>query len=200
MTNVRSYTDKQLLDRASKVEGFRGFPIGIFAIGVRSSEDEPDRFDDKMYIFQNAGGTIHFLKVIPITTNSGTYGLLNFRKWNRKGTAVLCADMWHNDMWQEGKHKGRMRAWVQVGDCTYTRDNNLNKKSEEYGKRYVGKIGINFHTVSYKIVDKILERIGLWGVGCQVCPDVKKYYETLDLKPKWQQRISYCLLNEFDPC
>ena len=78
MSNVRNYTDKQLIGRMKRTNGFLYIPKGIHIIAVRSDEDEPDKYDDKLYLFKGE----KCISVMSCTTNSGKYGLLNFFKWN----------------------------------------------------------------------------------------------------------------------
>jgi len=49
---VRAYTDKELLQRVKELDSFKDIPSGYWLLGVRSSEDEPNRFDDKIYLFK----------------------------------------------------------------------------------------------------------------------------------------------------
>ena len=52
MTNVRSYTDKELLDKIKTVDGYTHTPTNYYMIFVRSNEDAPNKFDDKVYLFK----------------------------------------------------------------------------------------------------------------------------------------------------
>ena len=126
MTNVRAYTDKELLDKIKTVDGYTHTPKGYYMIFVRSNEDAANKFDDKVYLFKGH----KFIDVTSCTTNSGTYGLLNFSKWNKKGTALLKSNQAYYNCWKQGWHKKRMRAWVQTaGRVIVSRDNNKNLKS-----------------------------------------------------------------------
>jgi len=192
-----TYTTQQLLDRAKSLKSFLGLPFGYWLLGVRSKDDEPDAFDDKMYLFKGN----QFIMVTTCTTNPGKYGLLNFKEYNSQGCAVVKADEWYQDLWANGMHKGKMKALVQVSDVLYYRDNDMDLKSEEIGKVYKGIIGINFHTATYESNPTILAKfiawlIGKWAVGCQVCNVAAAYYKIIGLV-KLQRRVSYCLLNEF---
>lgn len=196
-TNIGSYTDKQLLERAKSLKSFNGFPSGYWLLGVRSKEDESDTFDDKMYLFKG----LQFIMVTSCTTNPGKYGLLNFKDYNSQGCAVVKDDEWYQDLWANGMHKGKMKALVQVADILYYRDIDMDLKSEEIGTVYKGIIGINFHTATYETKANILAKfiawlIGKWAVGCQVCNIAADYYKIIDMV-KFQRRVSYCLLNEF---
>lgn len=191
---VKNYTDEQLLAKAKSLKSFKNIPKDYWLIGVRSTQDQHDLFDDKFYLFRGE----KFIKATTGTTNSGDYGLKNFEKYNSQGVAHMKADKWHYNLWKNGMHKKKMRALVQATPCEYYRDGNKNNKSEEIGNIHKGIIGLNFHTVTYleKLKNLILGRIGQWSVGCQVANNVKDYYEIID-HVALQKKISYCLLNEF---
>ena len=194
MTNVRGYTDKELLDRVKKIEGFKRIPKNYWLLGVASNENQADVYDDKFYLYH--GQT--FIKVVSGTVNTGTYGLLNFKKWNKKGTFVIKQDQWIYDFWKTNHmHKGKMKSFGQVKACEGYRDDNGNNIAEEGGKIIKGIFGINFHTVSYKMAEIVKKFIGGWSVGCQVVNDTKKYYEIIDLVSGNQSTISYCIIKEF---
>lgn len=190
---VKSYTDKQLLDRVKSLDNYIDIPSEYWILGVRSSADLPDEFDDKFYLFKGE----KFIMVTSGTTHSGTYGLLNFKLWNRKGVFVAKSDFWHYSVWKHGLHKGKMKCLVQAKDFVGYRDGDKDLKNEEIGEEVKGMFGINFHTVSYnKFVNFILKLIGRWGTACQVANNVEKYYDILDYL-EGQSRVSYCLIKEF---
>ena len=191
---MRNFEINELLQKAKKADGYIGIPDGVWILGIRSNTDIHDAFDDKFYLFKGEC----YLMNLTGTTNSGTYGLLNFHLWNKNGTAVLKTNQWSYDCWKEGLHKGKMRALVQVGKMYYYRDNDKDSKNEELGKLLYDKgMGINYHTVSYdKKKNFIGKLIGQWSVGCQCPNNVEDYYKSLDLIPKGQL-VSYCLIKEF---
>ncbi len=195
MSNVRSYTDKELLERAKSVLGFKEFPKEYFIIGVRSKEDEENVYDDKFYLFDKDQ---KFLEVTTGTTNPGTPGLKGgFLKYNKQGSAVVKADKWYYKVWKYGLHNGKMPSLVQVGPISVYRDGNKNGKSEEIGNPTDGLYGINFHSNSYdpKTTSK-KTFIGEWSMGCQVVNDKQVHLKWISLL-KGQSSVSYCLLNEF---
>ena len=192
-TNVKAYSDKQLLDRVKKLESFQGIPHDYWILGVQSKEDEYNRFDDKFYLFK---GT-EFSGLAYGTTNAGTTGLKNYNRYNKKGCAVIKTNEWYYGLWRYGLHRGKMAALRQIRPIKYYRDWNKNNKVEEMGKMYEGIIGINFHTVLYqKNMSFWRKLIGGWSVGCQVVNHVGKYYRILN-KVKKQKNVSYCLIKEF---
>ncbi len=84
MSNVRSYTDTELLERVFDLDTFKGFPDNYWQIWVRSNEDAFNKFDDKVYLFRGK----KFVSVNKCTTNAGKTGLLNFDKNNKLGGGV----------------------------------------------------------------------------------------------------------------
>lgn len=205
-TNVRKYTDKQLLDRVKSLDSFVKIPKKRWIIGVRSNEDATNVYDDKFYEYE---GT-KFIRVLTGTTNAGE-GILRggFKRYNKKGTAILKADEWYYNVWKWGYHRGRMTALRQRGASVLVyRDGNMNGKAEEIGELTRGWYGINYHTNTYNFDPRNLKVvqwfIGNWSAGCQVINDrVKyleqmKYYRDAYIKGK-QEYVTYCLLNEFDP-
>lgn len=193
MSNVRSYTSEQLLNKVKSLPSFKAFPQGYWILGVRSNEDEPNKFDDKFYIFRAE----EFIKVTSGTTNPGTPILQGgYLKYNKVGAAVVKADEVYYDVWKFGLHQGKMPALKQVGNFIVYRDGDKDGKSEEIGAPITGSgYGINFHTCSY--LEKVIgENIGSWSAGCQVVNNTEQYYMIINLI-KNQNRITYCLLNEF---
>ena len=108
-SNVKKYTDQQLLDRVSSLDTFKGFPANYWMIGVQSNEDAFNKFDDKFYLFK---GT-EFIMVTTGTTNAGAKGLQGFDSFGLPGTAVWKTDIIYYDLFKRGLHKGKMDAYRQ---------------------------------------------------------------------------------------
>lgn len=200
MTNVRNYTDKQLLDRMKSLPSFKYLPTGMHIIAVRSEEDAPDRYDDKLYLFD----CDVCISVMSCTTNSGVYGLKNFSKWNRKGTAVVKSDEVYYDVFEKSDgvkvrhHNGKVDCLRQVGTMKYYRDNNIDDKIDEKGNIYEGNYSTNVHPNSYKYTRGILSwLIGRWGTGCLVVNDLTKYFNVLLKRIPFKKKVTYTLLKEF---
>lgn len=157
-TNIGAYTDKQLIEKVEGLESFKGWKKGVTDIWLRSSEDEFNKFDDKCYTFEciKDGEKPVFKMVCSGTTNAGSQGLLNFEKYNKLGCAVACTGIIVYDSHIYGLHgKTKYPAYIQsmtVG-FPYTRDNNRNKKAENYGKVYTDRIGMNCHKAGEATVD-----------------------------------------------
>ena len=193
---VRSYTDKELLNKVQEIKNFKGIPTDYWLLGVRSNEDITDIFDDKIYIYK---GT-EFIKVLRATTNPGKVILQGgFKKYNKDGAAVLKSDYWHYDCWMFGLHIGKMEALRQCNNMPYYRDGDEDGKSEEIGKLYTGIVGLNFHGSTYhKNKDIKRSSVGYWSAGCQVCADNLDYRDVIKkFKESYQNRFTYCLINEF---
>ena len=206
MSNVRSYTDKQLLDRVKSLPSFKSIPVGRWIIGVRSQEDAFDAYDDKFYEFEGE----KFIRVVKGTTNAGGKIIKGgFKSYTSKGVAVLKSDEWYYNVWQYGLHRGRMPALLQRGaEVKIYRDGDMDNKTEEEGEIYRGYFGINYHSNTYdfslKNLNIVKAIIGGWSAGCQVINERSKYIDQMEWYKKayeagHQTFVSYVLLKEFDP-
>ena len=203
-TRVKSYTDKQLLERVKGLPNFRKIPKQRWIIGVRSNEDTYDTYDDKFYEFEGE----KFIRVLSGTTNAGS-GFIRgaFLKYNKKGVAVLKADEWFYNVWSYGLHRGRMPALLQRGTRVKVyRDGNKDKKTEELGEFEKGWFGINYHTNTYNFspanIKVVKWLIGHWSAGCQVINNRSEYKKQIGYYKKAHEEgtqimVSFCLLNEF---
>lgn len=193
-TNVRGYRDEELLDRVKSLPSFKYIPKDYWIIGVRSNEDAYDVFDDKFYIFK--GET--FVDVMTGTTNTGGYGLKQYRKWSNKGVAQIKSNEIYYDVWTRGKHRGKVEALKQTGAFKVIRDNNMNKRSGDISEWTWEKWkGLNFHPNTYNLAQTVKRWfIGKWSIGCQVVNDIPKYVSFIkNTRP--QSKFTYCLLDEF---
>jgi hypothetical protein len=190
---VRDYTDKQLLEKVKSLSSFTKIPSGYWLLGVRSQDDLPNRFDDKIYLFKGE----EFVLVTSATTNPGTPTLRQFEKINKDGAAVLKADEWYYNVWKYGKHQGKVEALLQLGNkVTVYRDTDKDDKSEEQGKLQTGYFGINFHPNTYDLSKGSGTNVGWWSAGCQVVNNIPNYKLMIGLL-KREKLVSYCLINEF---
>jgi hypothetical protein len=190
---VRPYTDKQLLEKVKSLSSFTKIPDGYWLLGVRSLDDLPNRFDDKIYLFKGE----EFVLVTSATTNAGTPTLRQFEKVNKDGAAILKAEEWYYNVWKYGKHNGKVEALLQLGNkVTVYRDTDKDDKSEEQGKLQTGYFGINFHPNTYDLSKPSGTNIGWWSAGCQVVNNVSNYKLMIGLL-KREKLVTYCLINEF---
>jgi hypothetical protein len=190
---VRPYTDSRLLERVKSLSSFTKIPSGYWLLGVRSQDDLPNRFDDKIYLFKGE----EFVLVTSATTNAGTSTLRQFEKVNKDGAAILKADEWYYNVWKYGKHQGKVEGLLQLGNKVKVwRDTDKDDKSEEQGKLQEGYFGINFHPNTYDLSKPSGTTIGWWSAGCQVVNNVSNYKLMIQLL-KREKLVSYCLINEF---
>jgi hypothetical protein len=199
-SNVRSYQTKELLDKMKSLPSFKGMPQGHHVIVVRSNENQPDAFDDKLYLFKAET----FIDVMPCTSNSGTYGLKNFIKFNNKGTAVIKFDEIYYDAFMKSDnkaikhHNGKMQCLRQIAPLKYYRDNDGDDKAEEIGNVVEGIYGTNVHANSYTTKKGIISwLVGQWSVGCTVINDLTKYYDVLLANVQLGEKVTYTGLKEF---
>lgn len=201
---VRKYKDKELLDRVKEVEGFKEYPKGRWILGVRSRDDETNKFDDKFYCYE---GT-KFIDVVTGTTNPGVSILKNgFKRYNKAGAAIVKADQWYYKVWSFGMHRGKQPGLLQIGNkITVYRDGDGDGKSEELGEPTSGYYGINYHTNTYDFSTKNLkltkQYIYDWSAGCQVVNQREAYLTQMEWYKKakkdgTQKFVTYCLINEF---
>lgn len=198
MSNVRNYTTKQILDKVKSLSSFVHIPSGVWLVAIRSNENEPNAFDDKIYQFRGE----KFIQVTTCTCDPGSTGLIDWKKYQRDGIAVVKSEEWYYDLWQYGMHKGKTPALRQVNKIKYYRDNNGNSKAESIGKLYNGIIGINFHSVTYVNSPEARKKIkgvkvGTWSLGCIVADKVSEY--DIMLNRMLEGKISFCLIDEFEP-
>jgi hypothetical protein len=190
---VRQYTDKQLLARVKELDSFKNIPAGYWLLGVRSLDDIPNTFDDKIYMFKGE----EFVLVTSATTNPGTNTLRQFEKVNKDGAAVLKADQWYYNVWKYGKHNGKVEALLQLGNKVQVyRDTDRDSKSEEQGALQSGYFGINFHPNTYDLSKGSGTNIGWWSAGCQVVNNIPNYKTMIKLL-KNEKFVTYCLVDEF---
>jgi len=182
MTNVKSYTDKQLLDRVAQLPSFKGYPETFWLLFVRSNEDETDKFDDKCYLFRGS----KFVLVTSCTTNKGN-----------KGTGVVCSNVWNYGAWQIGMHKGKVKAGIQRVGFAYQRDFTADGKTNPTTKIMKDIRGFNFHPADHDIKRNIIKNnIGGWSEGCFVLNDIPMYMRIINtVEP--QKVFSMVCIDEF---
>lgn len=191
MSNVRTYTDKEILDRVKSLPSFKGWPKGVLDVWIRSNEDAYDQFDDKCYTFECYGDikSPRFMMVCTGTTNAGQYGLKHFEEYNSVGCAVLKSDTLVYDSHKYGLHKGK-QAFVQCKGFPYFRDANRNDHADEIGKEYNDIIGANCHRAGMNSTV-----IANWSVACLVRNNLTQFMAWLNFMDK--KSLSVVILKEF---
>lgn len=198
MTNVRTYTNLQIILRVESLPSFKGWKKGVYDIMVRSNEDEYNKFDDKFYKYEceEDGKRPKFIFLHSGTTNPGSQGLKKFETYNKLGCAVAVADHICYESHIYGPHgKTKYPAYIQrySGEqYPYTRDNDRDEESENYGKIYTDRIGMNSHKAGEASVD-----INGNSTACFVRNNRKQYDEHMKFMKK--RPLSTCVLNEWEP-
>lgn len=151
-------------------------PYKLNIWGVRSTNEEPNKFDDELHVFFKipVGQTTltkwkHY--VFKCTTDPGTYWLKNPMAPN--GTAILAPNQYVN-VYKIAKHRGKYYALCQRdGKVEVIRDYNRNSILDFYnGVKEKGMFGINIHRA---------RRVGLtyeianYSAGCQVFQDASDF-------------------------
>ena len=200
MTNVRAYTDSQLLQRVEEIGGKIPNVGKYLIIGVQSQEDAYNMFDDKFYVFDGH----KFKQVSTGTTNAGKTALKFYDRYNLSGAAVWKTDMFYEDLYGRGYHKasrkgGGMKALRQKKAIQYYRDTDKDNKAEEQGSLHKGIIYANMHGVDYNPYSNITkEFINGWSFGCQVWNRMGDYRQMVNATWKRNKLVDYALLKEFD--
>lgn len=184
MTNVRNYTNEQLVNRFKSMKNYKGIPKGKYLIFVRSNEDAPDCFDDKSYLMEGE----KCIMVQPCTTNKGLHG-----------SAVMVADYINYDAHKFGLHKGKMKALRQIKQIPYQRDLDEDGKTDASGIIYNDIIYMNIHGATYVEGSNVIaKKIGKWSLGCLVHNDNDKYEKMIDLLEE-QESVTSVVFTEFQP-
>jgi hypothetical protein len=157
MTNVKNYTDDQILDKIESLSTFKGWKVGKYECWIRSTEDETNKFDDKVYSYQvtEEGKRPKFISVHTGTSHSGINGLLSYdTKYNLKRCAVLKSDWMVYDSHKFGLHRNLYEAYRQCKPWPYYEDIDKDGKAEEDGKLVEGEvIYANMHKAGKSSID-----------------------------------------------
>lgn len=193
---MRSFTDKEIFDRAIALKLFKTVPKGYWIVGIRSNADIPNKFDDKFFLYKDS----ECLVATSGTTHPGTPILLNFTKYSNLGACVLSTNKWYSKAFVYGMHNGKMPALRQISPFYFHRDNDKDLKAEEIGKEYLAICNTNFHFNTYNVFKGVKlatkENVDSWSAGCQVC-NVQEHYEKIINLTKTTSGVGYLILQEF---
>ncbi|MDB0602373.1 hypothetical protein PL373_14725 [Tenacibaculum maritimum] len=193
-TNIKSYSDNQLLEKVESVGGIIPNRGKYLIIGVQSQEDAFNVFDDKFYVFDGPD----FKQVSSGTTNAGRTALFFYDKYNLPGTAVWKTDMFYSDLFKRGYHKGKMRALRQQKPIYFYRDSDKDMFIEEQGELHNAIIYANMHGVDYNPYSNInKEFINGWSFACQVWNRMGDYRQMVNAVWKRNRSVDYALIKEF---
>ena len=195
MNNVRPFTDKELLEKVEEIGGtIPNEGSKYLIIGVQSLEDAYNIFDDKFYVYDGK----RFIMASSGTTNAGSTALKTFDEYKLEGAAVWKTNMWYQDLYIPGYHKGKMKALRQNEPIYYYRDSDRDDKAEEQGKLHYGIIYANMHGVDYDpFSNKIGTNIGGWSFACQVWNNMTDYRNMINATWKRNKAVDYAILKEW---
>ena len=201
--DVRSFEDLLTIDNVRAVmekKGYRFFESGIYnlnIIGVRRSTVEINKFDDYLLLIYKTSPSNWVVKTYPITTDPGTYWLLN--PTNPKGTAILIPGQYRST-WKIAKHQGKYEALCQRKPVKVWRDDNKDRVLDFYSSpEDEGYFGINIHRSNPYTESSQVDK---WSAGCQVFKKVANFKEFMNYCNKsasmYGDGFTYTLLEELD--
>jgi hypothetical protein len=194
MSNVRQFTDKELLEKVESIGGIIPNRGKYLILGVQSLEDAFNLFDDKFYVYDGPD----FITTSTGTTNAGKTALKNFDKYDLKGAAVWKTNQFIQDCYIPGYHKGKMKALRQNKPIYFYRDIDKDDKAEQQGQLYHEIIWANMHGVDYDPFSKVIKQnIDGWSFACQVWNRMSDYRQLIDAAWKRNKAVDYALLKEW---
>lgn len=194
MSNVRQFTDKELLEKVEAIGGTIPNIGKYMIIGVQSQEDAFNLFDDKFYVFDGSS----FMMVSTGTTNAGKTALQNFDQYDLEGAAVWKTNMFYKDLYKPGLHKGKMKALRQEKPIYFYRDSDKDEFAEEQGELHFDIIYANMHGVDYDPFSNVIKQnINGWSFACQVWNIMSQYRNMINATWKRNKFVDYALLKEW---
>ena len=167
-------------------------PYQLNIVGVRNEQSQPNKFDDQLYVFYKDETYKWVIKEFPITTDTGTYWLLN--PMSSQGSAMLKEGQ-YIDAYKQGLHRGDYTALVQQKPVTTYRDYDRNAVFDFGQKETTGIYGINIHKAGADSQD-----VNKWSAGCQVFRKSEDFQEFMQLtdrhKANYGNNYTYTLLDE----
>ncbi len=160
-------------------------PYELNIVGIRSTQTQPNRFDDEIHVFYKTGVLNWEYHIFKATTDPGTYWLKN--PMNSQGTAILAEGQYKN-AYKLGLHRGQYLALVQIGKVAVIRDFNRNNSLDFFsGKMVNGYYGINIHRASLRGITKYVDK---YSAGCQVFANISDFNKFLSMCKKHRQLYS----------
>ena len=183
---------------AFEKKGYLFFENGKYnlnIVGIRSRNNIPEKFDDKILVIYKDTFEREQVKVFKATTDPGLYYLKNLI--NVKGTAILAPGQ-HKSAFQLGMHRGKERALVQLNKLPVIRDNNRDGVLDFSCKN----LDLGFHGIHVHSAGSGTEKVGRWSAGCQVIQEPVEYRYFISLCEEgakhWGNTFTYTLLEEGD--
>ena len=178
-------------------KGYKWFYDKPNFIGIRTTLDIPDKFNDLMCaVFKHKG--VETLRIWTITTDPGLDSLKH--PLNKAGCAGLVPGQ-YIDCWSMGYHHSRIdhRCLKQTGPIEVYRDNDGDGYLDRKASTQWGLFGINIHRASRWVVSKL---IGAYSAGCQVFPDKKDHDQLMWICDEYEvyckNKFTYTLIEEVD--
>jgi len=173
--------------------GFKVIPEDYWLAPIRAYDQKPNEFNCTVNLMK--GETL-----VMTTTGTTVPGLPalkgGFKKFNSKGAAVVCANIWMYKTFKKGLHAGLMKSLRMIRKVWSTRDGNMNDTAEEYGKKTLANIACNFHAADWNYASKMVRfLIGHWSYGCIVCNNRQEYNKILEIVG--DQEVSMVIIPEF---
>lgn len=176
------YEKHQIIKRIRDL-GMREQPFML--VGVRSKDNLPNVFDDRMYLVSNSN-----FASFNCTTEPGNNWLKTLM--NPKGAAVLKPGSYK---FKFGTHHNDYECLVQAEEVVVYRDNDLDSIAEEQGIEDRGWFGIHIHRANATGTSKLVDK---WSAGCQVIADYRDFNFLMKIcKNSGLQEFQYYLLKEW---
>lgn len=192
---------KPTLRKVQEVLGLKDYkffdgdkPFNLNIIGIRSANTLTNIFNETLMVIFRDELREWQMVYFPCTTKAGLHYLKN--PLHPDGCAIT-AEGQYLGAFVKRKHRGQYDALCQDKPINYYRDPNRNDKHELLGLLKSGKIGLNIHRESPKIVS---QKIGKYSAGCAVIQSGFEYFMFLvNMGIKYHgNRFTYTLLNEAD--
>ena len=183
------------IEKTIRKKGYKFFKgdLNLNLIGIRTSNDLTNIFDDVFLLVYELNGKKIVEEYSAFTTDPGKY-YSTYKLLNKEGVAILKPGQYRG-MWKIGKHKGKYKAGVQSAKVTVYRDKNLNSEID-IEVEDTGRFGINLHH-AYKS-----NAIGKYSAGCQVFQYPKNLESVLEVMEKskkiYGDSFSYTLIEKKD--
>jgi len=167
-------------------------PFKLNIVGIRNVDSQPNKFDDTLFAFWKNEKNDWQVETYPITTDTGTYWLLN--PMSNQGSAMLKEGQ-YVDAYRQGYHKGGYKALTQEKPVTVYRDYDRNAVFDISDKTETGIFGINIHKAGENSQD-----VNKWSAGCQVFQRTDDFNNFMKLTDKhrdlYGNSYTYTLIDE----
>lgn len=170
-------------------------PFNLNLVGIRSSQDYDNTFNDIFVCFWWYQGALNVIRMDGTTVPGETYLKKTI---NTKGTFVLSAGQYRG-VWKGGMHLGKYYALLQLGGAVKgIRDNDKDAEIDWNSPEDAGYFGINFHR--YNADNTEHDKLNRASAGCQVVQNSDEFELFMSIYDKAKEyhgsSITYTLINE----